>query len=67
MLGTFLVHAFLLSVFFNNLFKKNYPLRDTLRLSNILDPDQFNKMSGLILTNAFCKDNKQKASAILTH
>ena len=58
----FLVHAFLMSVFFNNLFKKNPPLRNTLRLSNSLDPDQVNKMSGLIWTNAFCKDNKQRQS-----
>ena len=63
-----LFHAFLLSVFFNHLFFKIPPLRNALRLSNSLDPDQFNKMLGLIWTNhSFCKDNKQKAIAVLTH
>ena len=66
MLGTFLVHAFLLSVFLT-IFLKNPPLRNTLRLSNSMDLDQFNKMSGLIWTNAFCIDDKQKAIPILTH
>ena len=66
MLGTFKVHAFLLSVVLT-IFLKSPPLRNILRLSNSLDPDQFNEMSGLILTNAFCKDNKQKSIAILTH
>ena len=58
-------HAFLLSVFLTIFLKSGQ--WNTLRLSNSLDPDQFNKMPGLIWTNAFCKDNKQKAIAILTH
>ena len=40
-----LFHAFLLSVFFNHLFLKIPPLRNALRLSNSLDPDQFNKQN----------------------
>ena len=56
---------FVVCVFLPIFFKKNAPLRTTLRLSNSLDPDQFSKMSGLIWTNAFCKDYKQKAIAIL--
>ena len=66
MLGTFSC-IFVVCVF-QPPFLKNPPLRNTLRLSNSLDPYQFNKMSGLIWTNhAFCKDNKRKAIAVLTH
>ena len=49
---------------FNNRFEKS-SIEEHPQI--VMDPDQFNKMSGLIWTNAFCKDNKQKLIAILTH
>ena len=62
-----LFYAFLLSLFFNHLFKISFT-EEQSQIVNMLDPDQFNKISGLIWTNhAFCKDNKQKAIAVLTH
>ena len=57
MLGTF--YVFLLSLFLNQ--------KNTLRVSNSLDLDQFNKLSGLIWTNVFCKDYTEKVIPILTH
>ena len=51
---------------FNNLLKKS-TTEEHPQIVKQFGPDQFNKLSGLIWTKSFCKDNKQKSIAILTH
>ena len=47
--------------FLNSTFLKNY-FRNTIRVSNSLDPDQANKIPGLIWVQMVCKGYQQKTS-----